>query len=174
MRMEMRKGFFRGLGSSFNQQGAWSASVRVCAHVKSGLGACLHVCVGKARCACGLAVRSLKPKAPRVTHWLGLNKNKTMVVSDAGRHPKTLLVTRYASVRHANPHIYNTWLYPNWKCEGILTKKQRHFCILDNHSHILVRGLPQEKMTWPKLKLKEEKSGWVEISHSFINYQQWF
>lgn len=43
----------------------------------------------------------------------------------------------------------NMWLHPNWKCEGILTKKQRHFCILDNHSRILVRGLPQEKMTWP-------------------------
>lgn len=74
-------------------------------------------------CTCGLAVRSVKPKAPRVTHRLGLNKSKTTVVSDAGRHPKTLLVTRYASVRHANPHIYNTWLHPNWKCKGILTKK---------------------------------------------------
>lgn len=150
MRMEMRKGFSGAWGAASTNKVLGVPARGSVLMWNLGLG---HVCtsvLGKqGRYACGLAVRSLKPKAPRVTHRLGLNKNKTMVVSDAGRHPKTLLVIRYASVRHANPHIYNTWLYPNWKCEGILTKKQRHFCILDNHSHILVRGLPQEKMTWP-------------------------
>lgn len=90
------KGIFRGLGSCFNQYGACRASVRVCAqmastHVKSELGACLYLSVlGKqGRCACGLAVQSVKPKAPRVTHRLGLKKTKlqwSLMQEDTQRH----------------------------------------------------------------------------------------
>lgn len=109
MEMAMRKGFSGDWGAASTNkvlvvQARGSASRWTALMWNLGL---QHVCtsvLGKqGRCVCSLAVRSVKPKAPRVTYRLGLNKNKTTVVSDAGRHPKTLLVTRYASARHANP-----------------------------------------------------------------------